>query len=170
MLGGRPSRTPWARLRASASLVRREISSRSQGANVASRFALASPLGGVGSSAQARAISAKPCSCALASRLASSSSGLLAQFAQLPAAAPAGCRERPSLRLEAGTALALPLAPQPTNPSTCRGVSSLLRRDPAQMYSNNYLLYSDEGSASRRTKPVATRDFLQRSRVSCGGF
>ena len=74
ILGGRPSRTPCARLAASACRVRCEIRRRSKGAKVASRFATCSPAGVVVWRVQSRAASAQPCCCALASRQARSSS------------------------------------------------------------------------------------------------
>jgi hypothetical protein len=58
-VGGRPSRTPLARLTASASFVRCEINLRSNCANVASMFAIASPAGVVVSTARSRATSAQ---------------------------------------------------------------------------------------------------------------
>src|SRR6266699_389403 len=74
ILGGRPSRTPCARLAASACRVRCEIKRRSKGAKVASTFATCSPAGVVVLRVQSRAASAQPCCCALASRQARSSS------------------------------------------------------------------------------------------------
>jgi len=59
---------------ASASLVRCEIERRSQGAKVASRFALASSAGVVVARAQSRATSAQPCCCAALIRVVRSSS------------------------------------------------------------------------------------------------
>ena len=63
---GRPSRTPCERFTASASRVRCEINLRSNCANVASTFAIASPAGVVVSTAQSSATSAQPCFCAVA--------------------------------------------------------------------------------------------------------
>src|SRR6266487_425526 len=57
--GGRPSRTPCARLSASAAFVRSEIEPRSQGAKVASTLALAAAAVVAGSAAQSSATSAQ---------------------------------------------------------------------------------------------------------------
>jgi len=104
IVGGRPSRTPCARLSASACRVRCEISPRSNWAKLASTFTTASPAGVLVSSAQSRATSAQPCFCALATRQASSSSereGVSSFLARSAFASPSS--EHPQRLLEAGT-------------------------------------------------------------------